>query len=69
MNTAEAIDSTAIPTDVDLSQLQLRIARRADTLAQRRTGSRDPKTDWECWLAAEQEELAAEGSPLALKAR
>lgn len=59
MNGAEQNHAGVFPAmeDQKLLRLQLRIAQRADELAQSRMSERNPDLDLQCWLEAEREIL------------
>ena len=56
MNKTAFVEDAVSPED-DILKWQLRIARRADALAQARTGTSEGRTDWDLWLKAEREVL------------
>jgi hypothetical protein len=57
MDTAQLIEHAVSP-GADLLPVQLQIARRADEIAQSRSGTRSGSDDWNCWIEAEKEVLS-----------
>jgi hypothetical protein len=57
MKSADQDEDPLVLIEDELAQLHLEIAKRADEIAARRGGARDPQSSLECWLQAENEVL------------